>query len=136
MTKAELETAMRTEILEVICKALAEHFDLDPKTQVPFVSANEITLPLCDKEGNEKFPVVKVSIPRGERDGDGGYIPYDGYAAAEAYQEDLAEKRAKKAKAEQKKADAIAAKKRKQEAKQVVKDLNEKGFQNMVKGAE
>ena len=96
-SKAELENAMRNEILEVIRAALSEHFDLDPVKQIRNVSAGEITLPICDAEGNDKWPVVKVSTPRGKRNGKGGYIPYDGNKAADDYAEDCqitAEKKA------------------------------------------
>lgn len=88
MTKASLENAMRNEILEVIISALSDHFDLDPETQIEFVESGVITLPLVDAEGNDKWPTVKVAIPRGTRNGSGGYDPYDGHAAAVAYRED------------------------------------------------
>lgn len=86
--KAELENAMRKEILEVVISALSDHFDLDPETQIEFVNSGEITLPLVDAEGNEKYPKIKVSIPRGTRNGEGGYIPYDGHEAAKEYREE------------------------------------------------
>lgn len=133
MSKAELENALRLEILEVCRAALAEHFDLDPVKQIENVSTGEITLPLCDAEGNEKYPVLKVSIPRGTRNGS-GYDPYDGHAAAVAYREEQEEKAAKKAAAEEKKAKAIAERQRKAEAKKVIKELNEKGLDGMIKG--
>ena len=44
--------------------------------------------------------MVKVSTPRGKRNGAGGYIPYDGNKAADEYAEDCqitAEKKAKSA---------------------------------------
>ena len=87
-SKASLETALRNEILEVIVNALSEHFDLDPKRQIEFVGSGEITLPLIDAEGNDKYPKIKVSIPRGTRNGEGGYIPYDGHEAAVAFKEE------------------------------------------------
>lgn len=92
-TKAALEAGIRNEILEVIREALAEHFETD----VLPVSAGELTVPVLDAEQNEKFGLIKVSIPRGTRNGEGGYEPYDGYAAAELYQEDLEKKAEKKA---------------------------------------
>ena len=96
-SKASLETALRNEIIQVIVDALAEHFDLDKDTQIEQVGTGEVTLPLVDAEGNEKYPKVKISIPRGTRNGEGGYIPYDGHDAAEAYkaeQESKAQERA------------------------------------------
>jgi len=92
-SKASLENALRAEILEVITNALSEHFDVDIIT----VGSGEISLPVTDAEGNEKYPKIKVSIPRGTRNGEGGYTPYDGYNAAEEYkleQESKAQERA------------------------------------------
>lgn len=92
-SKASLENALRAEILEVITNALSKHFDVDIIT----VGSGEISLPLTDAEGNEKYPKIKVSIPRGTRNGEGGYTPYDGYNAAEEYkleQESKAQERA------------------------------------------
>lgn len=87
-SKASLENALRTEIIGVIVNALSDHFDLDPTTQIEMVSSGELTLPVVDAEGNEKYPKIKVSIPRGTRNGEGGYIPYDGHDAAVAYREE------------------------------------------------
>lgn len=87
-SKASLEKAMRDEIVQVIVNALAEHFDLDPNAQIEMVGSGEMTLPLVDAEGNEKYPKIKISIPRGTRNGEGGYIPYDGHEAAVAYREE------------------------------------------------
>lgn len=87
-SKASLENALRTEIMEVIVKALCDHFDLDSNTQIETVGSGEIAIPVVDAEGNDKYPKIKVSIPRGTRDGNGGYIPYDGHEAAIAYKEE------------------------------------------------
>ena len=87
-SKSQLENALRDEILSVIVEALSNHFDLDPNTQIETIGCGTITLPLVDAEGNEKYPTVKIAIPRGTRNGEGGYIPYDGHAAATAYREE------------------------------------------------
>ena len=87
-TKAELETKLRNEILEVIMNALAEHYDLDKETQIEFVESGVITIPVIDAEANDKWPTIKVAIPRGTRNGNGSYTPYDGHAAAVAYKEE------------------------------------------------
>lgn len=132
MSKASMETKLRNEILAVIRQALSEHFDLDPVTQIEAVSASELALPLCDEEGNEKYPLVKVTIPRGKRDGNGGYIPYDGHAAAEDYKLDLAD-RADKARArEEKKERAAKEKERKAAAKKTIRALNQEGFNTLI----
>jgi len=83
-SKASLENALRSEVIEVISKALSDHFDAD----IIVVGSGEISIPVTDAEGNEKYPKIKVSIPRGTRNGEGGYIPYDGYEVAEAYKEE------------------------------------------------
>lgn len=87
-SKAQLESTLRNECLELLHKIFDNHYGCD----VLSVSASEIALPVTDAEGNEKFILVKVSIPRGTRNGEGGYDPYDGYAAHEAY---IAEKESK-----------------------------------------
>ena len=81
---------------------------------------------------NEKYVKISVSVPRGTRDGKGGYEDYDGYAAAEDYKLDCEEKAAKKAASEAKKAAKIKADQAKREAKKVVKELNEKGLDGMI----
>lgn len=106
MSKAEMETKARNDYLDFISTKLSEQYDAD----VLRVSASEIAIPYVDEEGNEKWALVKVSIPRGTRNGNGGYDGYDGYAAAEEYKFDMEEKAMKKAKAEEKKAAALAKK--------------------------
>lgn len=108
MNKAELENAIRNDILSAISELLTKKFETD----VLPTSASELAIPVLDAEGNEKFAVVKVSIPRGTRSG-GSYEPYDGYAAAEEYKMELNDRAAKKAAREEKKAAAEAEKERK-----------------------
>lgn len=132
MSKAALETAIRNELLEKVSMLLAKDYDTD----VLPVSASEITIPVLDKEGNEKFALIKISIPRGSRNGEGGYTAYDGYKAAEDYKFDLEDKAAKKAASAEKKAFAEKERERKREARKVVKKLNTEGLQNMIHSAE
>ena len=128
MSKASLETAIRNEILTALTDFLTEHFESD----VLPVSASELTIPVVDAEGNEKFALIKVSIPRGSRNGDGTYDPYDGYAAAEDWKLVLAD-RADKAAARKEKAErAEKEKERKRAARKVVNDLNTVGFKALV----
>lgn len=94
-SKATLENGLRNKFLSFLKEAINKEFDTDT---LP-VSASEITIPCLDEEGNEKFVLIKVSIPRGTRNGTGGYDPYDGYAASEAYlleQESKAQEKAVK----------------------------------------
>ena len=80
--KATLETEIRNEILKVISEALSKYFETD----VMPIDNSKLVMPTVDSEGNEKYAKINVSIARGQRDGKGGYIPYDGYAEAKAYQ--------------------------------------------------
>ena len=128
MSKASMETAIRNTMLENIMKMIDSEYATDA---LP-VSASEIAVPVVDEEGNEKFALIKVSIPRGTRNGDGGYTPYDGYAAAEDYKLDLADKADKARAREEKKERAAKEKERKANAKKVVKELNAKGLDKMI----
>ena len=87
-SKASLENELRSTMLNNIIKMINNEYDTDGLA----VSANEIAVPVVDSEDNEKFVLIKVSIPRGTRDGNGSYIPYDGYAAHDAYVEEIASK--------------------------------------------
>ena len=127
MSKASLETAIRNHILDAIQTMLTEMYDTD----VMPVSASELTIPVLDEEGNEKFALIKVSIPRGTR-ANGTYEPYDGYAAAEDWKLALADKADKEAKRKEKAERAEKEKERKRSARKVVKELNEKGLDKMI----
>ncbi len=99
MTKAQLETAIRNRFLDLIREMISDKMDTDA---LP-VSASELAIPCLDDENNESWALIKVSIPRGTRNGEGGYIPYNGYSANEEYIYTLREKADKKAAAEAKK---------------------------------
>lgn len=92
-TKAELENKLRVSFMNSVMEMVSNQYETDALT----VSASEIAVPVLDEEGNEKFILVKVSIPRGQRDGEGGYIPYDGYEAHDAYIEEQESKAHEKA---------------------------------------
>jgi len=128
MSKASLETAIRNDILAAFINFLSEHYETD----VMPVSASELAMPVVDAEGNEKFALIKVSIPRGSRNGDGGYDAYDGYAAAEDWKLVLADKADKEAKRKEKAERAEKEKERKRNARKVIKNLNEKGLDAMI----
>lgn len=111
ISKAALENAIRNEILEAIAGLMKEKYDLGDES-ILYSSSSEFSIPVVDAEGNEKFALIKVSIPRGTRK-NGGYEPYDGYAAAEDYRLDCADKQAKKEASAAKKAQAEQEKERK-----------------------
>ena len=120
MTKAQLETAIRNRFLSFISETISQEMEID----VLPVSASELAIPCLDDEGNEKWALVKVSIPRGTRNGAGGYDPYDGYAVAEDYALDLEEKAAKKEAAEAKKQAKIARDEAKRAEQKAVAEAN------------
>lgn len=120
MTKAELENKLRSDMMKRITHMITEELFTDALA----VSASEIAVPLLDAEGNEKFALIKVSIPRGTRNGEGGYIPYDGYHAADDYAIDCAEKAQKKADAEAKKQAKIARDQKAREEKKALAEAN------------
>ena len=120
MNKAQLETALRTQFLNFITEQVQTNFETDALA----VSASEIAIPCLDAESNEKWVLIKVSIPRGTRNGEGGYEPYDGYAVAEGYAETLVDKAQKKADAEAKKQAKIAKDEQKRAEKKALAEAN------------
>lgn len=91
-TQKALNDELRAQYLERV------HDCLSLEDEVLVVGANELAIPVVDSEGNEKWVVLTVKVPTGERGGD----PYDGYAMAEDYQLKLANKAAKAAEKERK----------------------------------
>ena len=128
MTKAQLETLLRNDFLSFVGEAIEN----DREADVLRVSASELAIPCLDAEGNEKWVIVKISIPRGTRNGEGGYDPYDGYAAAEDYQIEQGEKAEKKAAAEAKKQAKIAKDQKAREEKKALAEAN-KGLKELRK---
>lgn len=128
MTKAQLETLLRNDFLDFVGTAIEN----DREADVLRVSASELAIPCVDAEGNEKWVIVKISIPRGTRNGEGGYEPYDGYAAAEDYQIEQGEKAEKKAAAEAKKQAKIAKDQKAREEKKALAEAN-KGLKELRK---
>ena len=120
MTKAQLETKLRNSFLNFVTEQVQTAFDTD----VLAVSASELAIPTLDEEGNEKFVLIKVSIPRGTRNGQGGYDPYDGYVVAEDYALDCKEKVQKKADADAKKQAKIAKDEQKRAEKKALAEAN------------
>ena len=119
-SKASLENGIRTRFLDLIASTIAQEMETD----VLPVSASELVVPCLDEEGNEKWALIKVSIPRGTRNGNGGYDAYDGYAMAEEYAEETREKAQKKAEAEAKKQEKIAKDEQKRAEKKALAEAN------------
>lgn len=127
-SKAALETEIRNDILSFLTESMSAYFDAD----VLDISASELVMPVVDAEGNEKYALIKVSIPRGSRDGNGGYNAYNGYAAHEEWEMEKADKADKEAKRKEKAERAEKEKERKREARKVVKKLNTVGFNTLI----
>lgn len=120
MNKAQLETKLRNTYLDMISEMISNQVETDA---LP-VSASELAIPCLDEEGNEKWVLIKVSIPRGTRNGEGGYDPYDGYQVAEDYAIDLKEKAQKKEQTEAKKQAKIAKDEQKRAEKKALAEAN------------
>ena len=125
---AKSRMALETELRKAILAEITNTLKINHETDVLPTSPSEITIPVVDSEGNERYALIKVSIPRGTRNGNGGYTEYNGYAAAQEYEEDMNEKLAKKKASEEKK--ALAAKVK--EAKRTVRKLNKEGIDKMI----
>ena len=91
--KAEREL-IRKAFLDKVSQFLAECGE-----EVLIVKSNEIAIPVVGCEGNEDFIVINFKVPTGANK---GTEPYDGYALAEDYVHNLAEKERK---AEERKAE-------------------------------
>lgn len=99
------QTALDNELRAVYIEKVAELFKADGE-EVLRTGSSEVAFPVVDSDGNEKFVVVSVKVPKGERKD--GYVPYDGYSVAEEYEINQREKAYKKAKADEAKRKKIA----------------------------
>ena len=120
MGKEANKTKIRNAVLEKVAKFIEEEFDTYAKP----VGSGEYTFLVPDEEGNKIYANVKISIPRGTRDGMGGYNPYDGYEAAKEYAQERKDKETEKAGAEAKKQAKIAADEKKREEKKALAEAN------------
>jgi len=64
----------------------------------------QVACPVVDEEGNERFIRITLEVPKGDREGN----VYDGYAEAQAFTADQAEKALKAEEVARKKAEKIA----------------------------
>ena len=121
MGKQNLDNAIRVDIMNKLTDLISRELNMDV---IP-VSASALAVPVVDAEGNEKFVKLAVSVPHGSRDGNGGYIPYDGYKEGDLYKEDLALDAAKKLKKENEKKAKEEERERKREAKRLAQEAKE-----------
>ena len=113
--KAEREL-IRKEYLEMVSKFL-----MHAGEEVLLVKSNEIAIPVVGCEGNEDFIVINFKVPTGANK---GTEPYDGYALAEDYVHNLAEKERK---AEERKAEKARKIARDAELRRKRAEIAEKG---------
>lgn len=100
-TQAARDSELRATYIEKV----AELFKAEGEEVLRTGSA-EIAFPVVDSENRERFIVVSIKVPRGERKD--GYVEYDGYVVAQDYEIKQREKAEKKAKADVEKAKKIA----------------------------
>jgi len=105
---------VRDEKLKQKYLALVQEFLEGQDEEVLQVKSNEIAIPVVDDEGNERFIVMTIKVPTGERKTGEAY---DGYSMAEDYQMKQTEKKVKaEAKAEKAAKDKAKREKAKAEA--------------------
>lgn len=114
--------ALNDKLREVYLSKLVEMFSNDGE-EVLRTGSNEIALPVCDEENNDKFIVLTVKVPTGSREGD----LYDGYSMAEDYKMKLAEKVEKNKEAAKRKAAKIERDKKQREQAAAIKAKKNKG---------
>ncbi|MDV3429537.1 MAG: hypothetical protein LIR50_21355 [Bacillota bacterium] len=114
--------ALNDKLREVYLSKLVEMFSNDGE-EVLRTGSNEIALPVCDEENNDKFVVLTVKVPTGSREGD----LYDGYSMAEDYKMKLAEKAEKNKEAAKRKAAKIERDKKQREQAAAIKAKKNKG---------
>lgn len=132
----EMETTkVRDEFIEQVKKAFEEQFD----AFCLITGSGILALPGVDANGNEFYYKIQISVPRGTRDGNGGYIPWDAEGDAEEYQRKLEEKAEAKRKIEEKKkrdeeekARKREEKKKEREAAKLAKKLAVKGLKGVI----
>ena len=123
-------TKIRDGFIEQVKTAFEEHFD----TFCLVTGSGILAFPGVDEQGNEFYYKIQISVPRGKRDGSGGYIPWDAEKDAEAYKIELEIKAEEKRKAEEKKKQAEEEKARKREEKKKEREAAKLAKKLAVKG--
>lgn len=103
-----LNDELRKVFLDKVQAVLTENGE-----EVLVVASNKVAIPCLDSEDNEKWIVLTVTVPSGERGGDG----YDGYDEAEAYKFECERKATEKAQKAKEKEKKIARDQAEREAK-------------------
>ena len=119
MTNTALNTNLRNSILKDLIEFIATKYETDAIS----VASGTVAIPVVDEEGNEKYAKIVVSIPRGTRDGQGGYNEYNAYDEQKLYEEDIEKKEAKRKANEAKKEAKRKADEEKRATKKALKNL-------------
>lgn len=82
---------LREEVKMEFLSSIIDFFE-SKEEEVIRIKSNEIAIPVVDKEGNEDFIKIVVSIPTGSNK---GTEPFDAYSLAEEYQLKLKDKELK-----------------------------------------
>ena len=83
------DMTLRNHLKEKTIADLTKMLDESYETDVLRVENGAICIPVLDEEGNERYILIQVSVPKGRRNGKGSFIPYNGYEEAEEYAETL-----------------------------------------------
>ena len=125
MGKESSRNTQKNEVLERVMNFLRMEY----QTDVEKVDTSEAMMPAVDKDGNEFYYKIAITVPRGKRNPEGGYTDYNGYEEAKVYKEICADNAAIK---KQKKENEAAEKQRKRDAKKTIRELNAKGLKKMI----
>ena len=82
---------LREEVKMEFLSSIIDFFE-SKEEEVIRIKSNEIAIPVVDREGNEDFVKIVVSIPTGSNK---GTEPFDAYSLAEEYQLKLKDKELK-----------------------------------------
>ena len=82
---------LREEVKMEFLSSIIDFFE-SREEEIIRIKSNEIAIPVVDKEGNEDFVKIVVSIPTGSNK---GTEPFDAYSLAEEYQLKLKDKELK-----------------------------------------
>ena len=82
---------LREEVKMEFLSSIIDFFE-SREEEVIRIKSNEIAIPVVDREGNEDFVKIVVSIPTGSNK---GTEPFDAYSLAEEYQLKLKDKELK-----------------------------------------
>lgn len=113
LSKTVLNNNLREKYLAILTETLEQ---LDEEVLV--VKSNELSIPVLDDEGNEKFINITVKVPTGSKGEE-----YDGYEEAEDYKFLQEEKKKKKEEKERKKKEKIEKDKKEREERKKLKEL-------------